>query len=661
MKNKLFIWIMIISCIAALFAGYDRYKVENGYKNIEITGDLDALSDLADYGNMNVKNILKDYKNKGMNSISVNEVNLKKLQDKGKASYMSLSDASAMGMTSDNAALKDVLKKADGFLPNSVVVITEDKDTAGFLSEGLAKRYKDVIYDASGGLSVFAFNKPLQEVEINGLGFDTADFDMVKSAGLIPVARIENYNNLNDSGIDDYMDMIQKYNIDQVVFGRDEVLGNEDKIDYAAERFKEEGITTGIIELPVDRNYETQEGMNMFAKQTDYKAFKLFSLSGREMAAYDKTEIADKWYRAVLDRNVRMVYVRPEIRTDKTAAFNVRFYGGTIDLFKGYMNDIGEDLGEIVPMSELHTPWILQAIIGLGVVAGSIMLLNTLVSLTGKAAYSLMALGAVITFGTLYSKFFDLGIKALALVSSVVFPALAIAYVMKVCEEKRGSFISYTLKNFLKASLISAAGALYIAAIMADSKYLLKLDYFRGVKLSFIGPLLYFLILYFVRYFRQDLSIKDRVVYVLKLNVKIWYVVVLAIAFVVVFVYLSRTGNNPAMGVSSVELKLRSILEHVLVARPREKEFLIGYPALILMLSFVYYGFRKGWRLVWGLFASIGQLSLVNTFSHLRAPLGISILRTVYGIILGIAVGFIYFAIFKYFLGLIKKKWGVDA
>lgn len=661
MKNKLFIWVIIVSCVAAIFVGYGRYGVETEYKNIEITGDLDGLRSVAGYSGMDIKSLINDYKDKGMNSVAINEVNLKRLLGESKLSYMKLSDAMALEMISDNAALKEVLAKAYGFLPDSTVVLTEDVDTYEFLLKGIRERYKNVENSAGSGHYALAINKPLEDVESDGLGFDTADFKLVKSCGLIPVARIENYEGLRDSDIENYIDLLREYDIDQVVFGGDEVLGNEEKIDYAGRRFKEEGIAFGIVELPVDKDYETQEGMTKFAKQAGYNAFKLFSLSDREMAAYDKTEMADKWYRAVIDRNVRMIYVRPEIRAEKTGEYNAKFYGDTISAFKGYMDDIGEEIGMIVPFREYHVPRILQAIIGLGVVAGSVMLLNTLLPLSNTVAYGLMALGTFITFGTLYSRFFDLGIKALALAASVIFPSLAMAYIMRVCEKKHGSFISYTVVNFIKASLISAVGALYIASIMADSKYLLKLDFFRGVKLSFAAPVVYFLLLYFIRYFKEDLKLQEKIAYVLNLNVRVWYAVIAVIAAVVAYVYIARTGNNPAVGVSDIELQVRSLLEHTLVARPREKEFLIGYPAMILMLGFVFYGFRREWRLIWGTFASIGQLSLVNTFSHLRAPLSISIQRTIYGMVFGIIIGFIYFAVARYVLGYIKEKWGVDA
>lgn len=660
MRNRIFIGIIILSCVVALYAGYGRYTVESGYKNVEITGDLDALKAMADYAGMDTKELISKYKAEGMNSIAVNEVRLKVLQSEGKLSYMTRTDAAALGITSGNLALKRILASAEGFLPDSTVILTGDRSVYEFLAKNLTKRYDGVVYSTDGEYYAIAVNKPIKNLETDGLGFDTRDFELVKASGLIPVARIENYEGLRDRDIDEYINMLKSYGIDQVVFGGDEVLGNEEKIDYAGKRFKEEGIAFGIIELPVDKDYETQEGMSRFAKRAGYNAFKLFSLSEKEMAAYDKIEMADKWYRAVIDRNVRMIYVRPEIRADKPGEYNVNFYGDTIAVFKGYMDDIGEKIGKIVPFKEYHVPRILQVVIGLGVVAGSVMLLDTLIPLSDMMAHLLMVLGTLITIGTLYSRFFDLGVKALALASSVVFPSLAMAYIMRVCEKKQGSFISYTVVNFVKASLISAVGALYIASIMADSKYLLKLDFFRGVKVSFVAPVVYFLVLYFVRYFRKDLNLRDKIAYILNLNVKVWYVVIAVVAAVVAFIYISRTGNNPAVGVSDLELQFRSLLEHTLVARPREKEFLVGYPALILMLGFVYQGFKKEWSFVWGIFASIGQLSLVNTFSHLRAPLGISIERTIYGMVLGIIIGFVYFVVARYILGYLKREWGVE-
>ena len=56
----------------------------------------------------------------------------------------------------------------------------------------------------------------------------------------------------------------------------------------------------------------------------------------------------------------------------------------------------------------------------------------------------------------------------------------------------------------------------------------------------------------------------------------------------------------------------------------------------------------------------IGFLSIMNTFSHLHISLGVSVLRTVYGVILGFIVGFIFIGIYKLivkFSSRLAKRW----
>ena len=45
--------------------------------------------------------------------------------------------------------------------------------------------------------------------------------------------------------------------------------------------------------------------------------------------------------------------------------------------------------------------------------------------------------------------------------------------------------------------------------------------------------------------------------------------------------------------------------------------------------------------------ASVGQISIVNTFSHLHIPIITSVCRTVYGIIIGLILGLILLILVK--------------
>jgi ABC-type nitrate/sulfonate/bicarbonate transport system permease component len=85
------------------------------------------------------------------------------------------------------------------------------------------------------------------------------------------------------------------------------------------------------------------------------------------------------------------------------------------------------------------------------------------------------------------------------------------------------------------------------------------------------------------------------------------------------------------------ELKLRDLLERVLLIRPRTKEFLLGHPALVLAGAGL--GKGKWWRPYLVTLAAVGQASLLNTFVHLHTPFLISLARSLLGLLLGAAIG----------------------
>jgi hypothetical protein len=87
-----------------------------------------------------------------------------------------------------------------------------------------------------------------------------------------------------------------------------------------------------------------------------------------------------------------------------------------------------------------------------------------------------------------------------------------------------------------------------------------------------------------------------------------------------------------------LELKLRSLLDQLLIVRPRTKEFLIGHPALFLSVALApLWGRRVSLPLLW--LGTIGQVSLINTFCHIHTPLSVSLLRAFNGLWTGILLG----------------------
>ncbi len=95
---------------------------------------------------------------------------------------------------------------------------------------------------------------------------------------------------------------------------------------------------------------------------------------------------------------------------------------------------------------------------------------------------------------------------------------------------------------------------------------------------------------------------------------------------------------------------MREFLEDTLGVRPRIKEFLFAHPLFIFA---AYMSFRHRQAVLLFIFATMGQLSIVSTFTHLHTPLVVSFIRVLYGMIGGIIIGILFIFIWK----LIAKGW----
>ena len=72
-------------------------------------------------------------------------------------------------------------------------------------------------------------------------------------------------------------------------------------------------------------------------------------------------------------------------------------------------------------------------------------------------------------------------------------------------------------------------------------------------------------------------------------------------------------------------------------------------------MCLLYYGYKETY-LPMVILAIIGPVSLVNTYAHIHTPILISLLRSAYGIILGIVIGLVLIWGIK-LLRRMMKKW----
>ncbi len=344
-----------------------------------------------------------------------------------------------------------------------------------------------------------------------------------------------------------------------------------------------------------------------------HRIARAYEIPREDLALLSLDSVLARWGRAVSERGVRCVILCApgEGRPEETRSY-----------YKAVLNrvlDLGYDVGRPV-LPPPAPPRSVQILLHLGVSALLLLCLirglsNSTWAVPAALGYALLALAMGNTLRSQVDAF----------AASVLVPVLAISLLLPWARVGWGTW----MRVWSLCSLASIAGGFLVAALLADPAFLFRLAEFRGVKASLILPPAAGLLLY-VRGIGWA-----RIRTVLHAASKPLLIGGGILSLVATGFLLLRTGNVDAL-VPGLESRARGILEALLIARPRFKEFLVGHPLLLA------YGAIQGadlWRGLFLFFGLIGQTSILNTFAHAHTPLVLSLFRTGNGLVLGLILG----------------------
>lgn len=647
-NNKLrvvLILIIIVGLASSVYIGIQRHVLEKQNRYVDLTIDYEDFKDTVGAWDMGkALDILKD---SGATSIAIPEVNLNLLMQEGRILVLSggeLLQRERPGI--DKTKIN----------PNyTYIFVREPKDFKN-LSYELTSRFTSErveIKEVEGDMLIilkYTLSQGLREME---MGLDMDAFDNIKNTGLNIIPRIKNNHYFTDEYIKNLFIKLEDYPISAIIFVGDEVLGYPDNVSITADRFNKFNIPFGLIESITGSSPNLkQAGMEKLAKATNYNTTRVFSLSEKEMKALPPKEIIDKWSRS-FERNNRIIYIRMKSKYNGVyPEESITLFSDSIKELNNRVTKMGYDTGRVNPMEPLHINKFALILVSAGATAGGLMLLNRFIPFKETAQIIIFLLFFLPIAGLLFTRFWILDILIVALASSIIFPSLSIIALidtLKIYRNKSNALL------YFKTIGITMIGALYTAAVLTDVRFFLKLDSFRGVKIAFTLPLLLICVYYIGRYgtgerISQEQNFSDSIRNIMEFieyHVKVKHLILLAIAAAAAAVYILRSGNLPGIGVSSLEAGMRTFLERVFTARPRTKEFLIGHPLLVLLLGVKKIPVLEKYIPFLALGASVGQISIVNTFSHLHIPIITSVNRTVYGIIIGLILGLILLVFVK--------------
>lgn len=197
----------------------------------------------------------------------------------------------------------------------------------------------------------------------------------------------------------------------------------------------------------------------------------------------------------------------------------------------------------------------------------------------------------------------------------------------------RRSFAVSLLSVVLCTLLTLGFGSVVISAMMSGMEYHINDAVFRGVKITLLFPVTYAALGAWIYLNEGKISSGIQEVKTLLKKIKVWHIAVLVIVFAVFALYVLRSGNT---AISPLENKIRNFISEATSARPRTKEFLIGFPMLSLFAYSMKYSGQKLLKWVFACGASILFASVTNTFCHVFTDYTVSALRTVYGLLFSV-------------------------
>jgi len=195
---------------------------------------------------------------------------------------------------------------------------------------------------------------------------------------------------------------------------------------------------------------------------------------------------------------------------------------------------------------------------------------------------------------------------------------------------------AFTLKVFASAFISLIFCACVLCAMLSGTDYYLNYTIFRGVKLTLLFPMAFSVPAGAIYIFGiKPIGLVD-IKNALKENlqkIRLVHIILIAVVLLAAGVYVMRSGNAK---ISNGENAVRNAIAAFTGARPRTKEFIIGWPALALFAYYSKHSCSKIAKWIFAVASSLIFASVINTFCHVFTDFSISLSRTVNGLIFSI-------------------------
>lgn len=653
-KGKIYMVIaVVIALICAIRLCAVRIDVEQRNMTIEQAMDYESLISMAKNDGYDEATVMQMAKDAGINSFAVYDTTLNKLAQRGDVSLLTALAAQLYypQLPADTSFDYYVVGKKKTEVDPYFDEVKEDLQVR--LGNSRVRDFSDGTY------RILGLKGAMPDLGDVNLGILSADANRISQHGFGVILRPTNYMNPDKADIDRFFKRVDKiHGVTGIMFVGKEVLGytadtqiRADLLKYTSDKLKERHLPFYMIEAANQLQYDQQEGMYSLADAVDYDTVRVYAMSKDELDKLDEEEGAMRFYISDLERNCRVnlypVYKRPLHGTDRTT----RTFA-YVGLSSSKLTERGYKLGKASIMDVYYPQRLLSAIISVGALLGILFTLNLIVPLSDRVNRILSLLAIIAGFVGEYAVSGPLFLQVLAIGCAVSAPVAAVLILLDIYSKreikKKLSYLAVIRDGTIGlacAVVIAAIGGIFIAALLGDIRFFMEFDFYRGVKLTFVLPLVLTALAYLRRFpllgieVADGNSCKEFVRKFLDVPVRMGTLIIIGALAMCAYIFVGRSGHTAGVPVPGIEVAMRRFLENVMFARPREKEFLIGHPAFFLMVASIYRKWPQLLHFFLVIASVIGVSSMVETFAHIRTPFILSFIRGVNGWLTGTLIG----------------------
>ena len=719
-KDRLLVLLALLGLLASLVPIVNRVQTEESNKYYDYVLDYASLRSMARQSSQTEDEWLDLFRSLGVDKVALSEASALNLHDNAAIPVhaMTVKKAAESYGWENNYPAEVVSWLSESTDVSDAIIWTETAAAYEWMLDAFNVRFEN--FEAKTyleGEHGFIFIQQ-QENGMKGeklldlrLGIWPGTVELIERHGYQIVPRTVTQKDMNGTKFAEaYIDVLKHYNAPYFMNNGDELVGYEsdEGWDLLVQYLNESGASVAMMEQNDQSQNQTWPGIEDLLNETGYRGIRVFNewayIQNRyQYCGYEgPEEITNTFFRAIAERNCKVIFLKMILEPDTDVSWDADekewVYITDPAEYEKLLTDLDTRLAPLgytrgtVPAMQMEDPSVLLKVVqGIGTAALLVMLFDLFFFIGKRWRTILLALGALGFAGLAVLKpaMFRL---ILSMSGGIVMPSLAAVGLCRVLMEKRqtepqakfGRVRGYTLGISVLTILTAFCGSLLATSALSQLSYMIEMDLYRGVKIMQLIPIGLFILAYLLVYAYEETGARDAVLahvgprgekgrvkrfnayfaQVMKTPMQLgWFVAIVVIAVAAIFLllvfvyYIYRTGNSTTT--PETELAFRNFLENTLIARPRTKEMLIGWPMLMLFI----WSLRRGMKflpMVFGMGMSIGLVSVVNTFLHIRTPFLLSLLRTGWGILFGLLIGLAAVVIAEGVYRLVRRVCGVE-